>query len=129
MPLYTKHELKARYCNQVEAKNISSLTFRNLFLVPSPTPAPSRMLRVLCLGTRNDAHSHDNVLARVLYNTYHGDLHVETPSSAVKIEHYEVYYELNGAAREEDGFKFLIEINVYNTLVLLKFLYLAFLSF
>lgn len=56
------------------------------------------MLRVLYLGTRNDAHSHDNVHARVPYNTYRGDLHVETPSSAVKIEHYGVCYELNGAA-------------------------------
>lgn len=69
------------------------------------------MLRVLYHGIRNDARSHDNVHALVLYNTYHGDLHVETPSSAVKIEHYEVYYELNGAAKVGKW----IEIFIYDS--------------
>lgn len=86
------------YCKHVKLKNIWKLTFRNLFQVLSPILAPFRMLRAPYHGIRNDAHNHGNVHARVLYNTYHGDLHVETLSSAVKIEHYEVCYELNGAA-------------------------------
>lgn len=53
------------------------------------------MLRVLYHGTHTGVHIHDTYL--FLYRTYHDGHHEEILSNVVKIEHYEVYYDLNGA--------------------------------
>jgi hypothetical protein len=84
---------------------VAALTSRSLARAHVLVLVHARMLLALCLGTRSDDRSlgtfPDPGHGPSLYNTYHDDHHVEVLLNVAKIEHYEVYYESNGARNTE----------------------------